>query len=735
MNIAKKLADERRGRLAAERLLELKQAQLHAANKKLGLHARALSNEIVETRAEVANVRDENKRVKSDLSAAQQQIARVERRLWHSIESIEDGFAFFNTDLELVLANPSFIEHFDELEDVKPGVSYVTILQMMTDEGIVNPGNLTPAVWRQQMIERVQHTTPEPVVIQLWNGEYIKVTDQRGPDGDIISLWLNITETVEYEKKIDAARQAAEAANHAKSAFLANMSHEIRTPMNGVVGMASVMEETELDDEQRLYVETIKSSGEALLVIINDVLDYSKIEADKLTLHNDPFDLEKSVHDVVRLLQSSAHDKGLTLAVDYQLDLPACYIGDRGRIRQVLTNLAGNAVKFTSEGSVLVRVRGQIGATRKDVTLQITVEDTGIGIPPDMIEHVFGEFNQVENERNRQFDGTGLGLAITQRLIKLMDGQVSLTSQEGVGSCFGFEVTLPIDGDHDESLPEMTNARALIVDASQATRDILKSQLDELNIISMSCATTAEAMELVDNDVSIIFADHSPPKINATEFTKQLREKGITAPICVISGTQARNCSGSDADEGTFFVQRPYPRADFMGWLTTSQKVARASDEATAPEATSEEDEQDVASRPMRILAAEDNKTNRLVFGKMLKSLDIELQFACDGIEAVEMYQTFDPDLVFMDISMPRMDGKEATRGIRALEAETGRHVPVVALTAHAMDGDDKEILEAGLDHYMTKPLRKAQIIACICENAPQAARDPAPQLQAQAAG
>ena len=241
-----------------------------------------MSHEIVETRAEVATVRTENERVKSDLSAAKQKIKRVERRLLQSLENINDGFAFYTPDLEMVMANPAYFSVFDGLEDVKPGVSYVTLLQLLTDEGIVNIGDKSPTDWRQFMIERIQSPVPEAVIIKLWNEQYIRMLDRRGPDGDIISLGINITETVRYEEKLKEARANAEAANKAKSAFLANMTHEIRTPMNSVVGMADVLRDTTLTDEQRLYVDTIKNSGDALLVIINDVLDYSKIEAERL---------------------------------------------------------------------------------------------------------------------------------------------------------------------------------------------------------------------------------------------------------------------------------------------------------------------------------------------------------------------------------------------------------------------------------------------------------------------
>ncbi|NNE51804.1 MAG: response regulator [Sulfitobacter sp.] len=578
MSLANKLTEERRARLAAERLLELKQAELFAANRKLGLHAQRLSEKIVRTRAEVENMRGENQRVKSDLSVANRRVAVTERRLWHTIETINDGFAFFNGDYELIMANRAYIDIFDGLESIRPGVNYVTILQALTDEGIVNTGDMTPAAWRQMMTERVQADAPEPVVIKLWDHSHMRLIDRRGPGGDLVTLGLDITATVKYEEQLKEARAMAESASRAKSAFLANMSHEIRTPMNGVVGMAEVLGETELDEDQRLYVDTIRRSGEALLVIINDVLDNSKIEASRLELNPEPFDLKASTEEVLRLLEPSARDKGLTLHLDYDHFLPSRLIGDPGRLRQVMTNLVGNAVKFTAEGSVTVRATGVPDHVKGRVTVHMSVEDTGIGIPKDQQERIFGDFNQVENERNRQFDGTGLGLSITQRLIELMGGRIWLTSEEGLGSCFGFIVELGV------------------------------------------------------------------------------------------------------ADEEAAPVTVPF---------VSKRKVRRR----------------------IKVLAAEDNKTNQLVLRKLLKELDLELVFANNGEEAVQLFQETDPDLIFMDISMPRMDGKEATQSIRKLEECSGRRVPIIAMTAHAMAGDEKQILAAGLDHYLTKPLRKAALI------------------------
>ncbi|PCH73261.1 MAG: hybrid sensor histidine kinase/response regulator [Rhodobacteraceae bacterium] len=767
MSLANKLSQERRSRLAAERLLELKQAELTAANRKLGRHALALTKRIGETEAEVetfrdevANVRDENARVKSDLSVAHEKVEIAERRLWHSIQTIQDGFAFFDSDSTLIGANTAYISFFDELEEVSPGINYMRILQIMTDDGLVNTESLEPDAWRAMMSERWLEPNPEPIVIRMWNEQYIKLIDQRGHGGDVVSLALNITSTVRYEAQLKAERTRAEAANRAKSAFLANMSHEIRTPMNGVVGMAELLTDTELDEEQRLYANTIKNSGEALLVIINDVLDYSKIEAEKLILHPEPFDLERCIHEVVMLLQSSAHDKGLSMLIDYDLFLPTMLVGDPGRLRQILTNLVGNAVKFTTSGHVLIQVTGIPGGVGEDCAIHITIEDTGIGIPEDKVQHIFGEFNQVEDERNRQFEGTGLGLAISKRLIELMGGTVWVESEEGKGSCFGFKVQMPMAETPQPEPPVLPKDlhHVLLVDNEDANRDILQKQLQQLGLKVTSCRSGASALEAMQSDIGLVLSEHNMPDMDGLELAENLKTGGWeNVPILLLSSNPGFAHSDPAFGHLQGILQKPIVRASLFNRLAelgsppkprpgpaqvgesapdtpetivqfpnrpphrihigipgTSPSVETAPADATAEEALTNQGgdsgEAPNTGRLMRVLAAEDNKTNQLVFRKMVKDLQIEIKFANNGLEAVAAFGEFEPDMIFMDISMPKMDGKEATGKIRKQEVKTGGHIPIIALTAHAMDGDAEGILAAGLDHYMTKPLRKALI-------------------------
>ena len=707
MSLANKLAEERRARLAAERLLELKQAELFAANRKLGNHAQQLSNEIVETRAEVAMVRGENQRVKTELGVAHEKIEIAERRLWHSIETIQDGFAFFDSDNRMIVANRAYLAIFDGLEEVQPGITYPRILQLLTEEGIVNIGREPPAEWRARMQNRWQQDVPDPMEFELWNGNHIRVFDRRGPSGDVVSLGLNITESVRHEREMRKAQERAEAANRAKSAFLANMSHEIRTPMNGVVGMADLLTDTNLDSEQRLFVETIKNSGEALLVIINDVLDYSKIEAEKLVLHPEAFDLERTLHEVVMLLQPTARGKGLTLKIDYDIFLPTRFVADPGRIRQIVTNLMGNAVKFTLEGHVTLRVVG-FPANSTSTTLHVSIEDTGIGIAADKVDHVFGEFNQVEDERNRQFEGTGLGLAITKRLIDLMNGEVWVESEEGVGSCFGFSVTFPNDDtDTNKGLQLDEGLRRILViePGAEAETSPLINQVSALGAKPVCCTDLKTLNQDVVAGTSLIIVGAEPYDPALTDVAEAVASLETDIPLLCLSHDPKR--LEQEAFGDATVLQRPYARKALFDAIVETAK--------SKPVAAPKEPEHPVSevkepSAKPSVLLAEDNKTNQMVFRKMVGKLDIDLHTANDGFQAVAAYKERQPDVIFMDISMPGMDGKEATQKIREIE-EGAAQIPIIAVTAHAMAGDRETIMQAGLTDYLTKPLRKDALI------------------------
>ena len=437
------------------------------------------------------------------------------------------------------------------------------------------------------------------------------------------------------------------------------------------------------------------------------------------------------MHEVVMLLQANARDKGLSLLVDYDLFMPTNFIGDPGRIRQILTNLIGNAVKFTNKGHVTARVTGVPQPEDNTVMLHISIEDTGIGIPEEKIQHVFGEFNQVEDETNRQFEGTGLGLAITERLIKLMDGEIWVESEFGVGSCFGFQLPLAVADGSQIKAPEMPEdlQTVLIVDDMEINREILNRQLQRLGLQVFPVSTGAEALEKMSDDIDLVITDRNLPGMDGLKLARSLRHSWPDVPVILLSSDPADLRDASILEIFADVLQKPLPRGALFNALSGLSALERrraagaassdqGSDPATTPAATLSSPARSELPR-MRILAAEDNRTNQLVFRKMVKDLDIELKFANNGLEAVDLYQSFKPDLIFMDISMPKMDGKEATQAIRELEKATHHHVQIVALTAHAMDGDSEGILAAGLDDYLTKPLRKVLIHERIMKNLP----------------
>ncbi|MGI3186577.1 ATP-binding protein [Nioella aestuarii] len=681
-----RLARERRARLAAERLLVQKQEELFAANRKLAQQADRLSDQVIEQREENAELVGETTRARADLEVATEKAERAERRLWDSLDIIEDGFAIYDRSGRLVAANGAFLNIFEGMVEVGPGASYNSILRIAVDEGLVDLEGSHPDDWVDDLTARWEQDPIPERTVKLWNGGYIKLVDKRAPGGDMVSLMLNITQSIRRERDLLEARDQAEAANRAKSAFLANMSHEIRTPMNGVVAMAELLRETDLDEDQRQCADTIRNSGEALLEIINDVLDFSKIEADKLVLHSEAFDLEDLIREIFRLLRPSIQGRDLRLLLDYDIFLPETLVGDRGRVRQVLTNLIGNAVKFTDAGHVLVRVMGEV-VESDQVTLVIAVEDTGIGIAADKQAHVFGEFNQVEDQANRKYEGTGLGLAITHQLVQMMGGDIWLESELGQGATFAFRLILPVaEGE-------------------------------------VPCPVSPLPPELAN--VALIGPDTGARRLVARQFLKLKTEVQVAERAEQITGTPNLMILTEDADDDRLGAA-PWP-------VIRCLSDRRADPSAAIPEITLEvplrefrqavldmvdkipprpEPFRQDAPRKLRLLAAEDNKTNQMIFRKMIKALDLELVLSNNGLEAWEAYRAERPDLLFTDISMPEMDGLELTRRIRADEQERGLScLPIVAMTAHAMDDHEAEIVAAGVDYYLTKPLKKAEII------------------------
>lgn len=554
----------------------------------------------------------------------------------------------------------------------------------------------------------------------------VKLTVTPLKEGGEISGFLgiayDISKQLEYEDTIVLAKEEAEAGTKAKSDFLANMSHEIRTPMNAILGMAELLQETKLDDEQKRYVEIFGRAGQSLLNIINDILDLSKIEAGKFEIDHAPFTLSSVIEKSVEIVALKAHQKKLELVVDVEDELHDSLIGDGNRLRQILVNLLGNAVKFTNRGEILLKVDGKKAGDKLD--LLIEVQDTGIGMTEEQLRNLFARFNQGDSSITKEFGGTGLGLSIVKRLTELMGGSVDVKSTQGIGSRFSLRLSLELAPatEVSETLPDLRGLRFLVVDDSRTNRLITRKILESQDAIVAEAINGREALEAISRakenqeHFDLVILDCRMPDISGFDVASEALAKdqlGGSVLMMLTSDDRSGDLARSRELGLQSYLVKPVLKKDLL------LSIGRALGAASVAEAQVHEEESAPVVGELRILLVDDNDENRTVVKAFSKKQGWRIDEAKNGKEAIRLFETKSFDLILMDMQMPILDGYSATREIRSLERESGpTSIPILALTAYALADEREKSFEAGCNGHLTKPIAKKDLIEAVTEHA-----------------
>ncbi|NNH67288.1 response regulator [Rhizobium laguerreae] len=690
-----------------------------AGGKSVIFDSRRISNDrILLTYADITAVRERENEV-HEARAALEQLGEMMRDATHAMPQglaiVQDGIIkLSNEALSDILQIPATY--------LEPGAGWIGMFEFCAARGDFHDAAAEILQgWRDNIAARLPISTVFHVDGERWVN--MDATVSKGQHW--VALFTDVTELKSREEELRQLLSRAEAADRAKSEFLANMSHEIRTPMNGVLGMAELLAKTNLDTRQKTFVDIIVKSGNALLTIINDILDFSKIDAGQMKLRKTAFDITEAVEDVATLLSSHAAEKNIELLVRAAPDLPAAVIGDAGRFRQIVTNLVGNAVKFTERGHVFVDV-GFEPAAGGEIMACIRIEDTGIGIPPEKLESVFDKFSQVDASSTRRHEGTGLGLAITAGLVDLFGGYLNVESEWGKGSVFTINLPFAVAAARLEPKPLPINvqgARILVVDDNEVNRRILTEQLSLWGFDGVAAEGGGTGLAILEAaaglgiTVDAVVLDYHMPDMNGADVARRLRADSRFVELPIIFLT-SMDISGTEKEfaalNGHAHLMKP-ARANVL--RNTVVEVVRASRVKQASEAEIARPQTEVAvpgpapvpqkraAEFVDVLVAEDNEVNQIVFTQILQGTGLSFLVVDNGEKAVAAWERYTPRIIMMDVSMPVMNGHQATQTIREREKGQGHRVPIIGVTAHALESDRELCLDAGMDDYMSKPI------------------------------
>ena len=694
--------------------------------------------QIQERDAALQSARDSlEKRVVERTAELQMEIVerrKAEQALWES-EQLYAQIALNASDLLYVVNNENGrVEWFGQIHGVLGYSDAEFFHDLKSWEAHIHPEDRERVVAAYDEAQRSGRPFAEEYRIRCKDETYVYWSDRGRPvyshKGEVIKFigaCTDITDRKNHEREITHAKEAAEAANIAKSHFLANMSHEIRTPMNGIIGMTTLALDTPLSHEQRGLLSTVKESADTLLAIINDILDFSKIEAGKLELDSAGFNLRDTLEDALLTVALRAHQKGLELACHLPPRIPSHLVGDAGRLRQIILNLVGNAIKFTAQGEVILDV-AQESEEDNSLVLHFTVSDTGIGIPMEKQAMIFEAFTQADASTTRNFGGTGLGLAISTQLVQLMGGRMWVESEPNIGSKFHFTARFTAQANAGRtSHTEVTlkDLPTLIVDDNAVNRRILDEFLRKWGLKPVLTTGAEEAvieLELAaaaQRPYPLVLLDAMMPGTDGFSLARKIKSApGLAnAVIMMLSSADQISDAARCRELGiSVYLTKPVRQSELLDAIMSALGNARSPSElpaASAPEPVLK------ASRPLQILLAEDNAVNQRLAVRILEKWGHTLTVAGNGRKAVEAWESQTFDLILMDVQMPEMSGLEATAAIREREKVLGRRIRIIAMTAHAMEGDREKCLSAGMDHYVTKPIDQKKLFDAIESQGP----------------